>query len=245
VTSLRPRLIAALLTLPLAAVTLAGCTSAGGDADAAAKASAPHSSAPAAAGSAPSAPVTPSHAPTPTAPASAPLSAAQQRQVTYALTYWNNYNSGVYGNDNPNGGDCANFVSQTLIQRGWKMDAAWYNHGQNAMSGAWAYVPSMRNYFIANKARLGLEQLGDADRAKFAAGDVVIFWWQNADGSYSAGPDHVQVIDRLTTGADGKVKVEMASHNNDAQYRDLDNEITVEHPGAKYEVWHLTKDTNS
>ncbi|MCL2514331.1 MAG: amidase domain-containing protein [Microbacteriaceae bacterium] len=247
-TPLRPRLIAALLTLPLAAVTLAGCASGQGSPDAAASAS----SKPVAT-TATSPATTPTASPLPTATASpttsaapaAQLSAAQQRQVDYALTYWKNYNSAVYGNDNPNGGDCANFVSQTLIQRGWKMNGTWYNHGQNQMSGAWAYVPSMLNYFTANAQTLGLVELGDADRAKFAVGDVVMFWWKNANGTYSAGPDHVQVIDRLTTGANGKIKVEMASHNLDYEYRDLDNEITVEHPGAKYVVWHLTKDTNS
>ena len=85
--------------------------------------------------------------------------------------------------------------------------------------------------------------LGPDDRAKYAVGDVVVFWWKNASGGFSAGPDHVQVIDRITS-TGGQVKVEMASHNDDYDYRDLDNEITNEHPGAKFVVWHLTRDTN-
>ncbi|GAA4175148.1 hypothetical protein GCM10022287_20110 [Gryllotalpicola koreensis] len=176
-------------------------------------------------------------------PLNAPMSAAQQRQVDYALKYWKNYNSAVYGNDNPNGGDCANFVSQTLLQRGWKMNSTWFNHGPNAMSSAWAFVPAMNEYFRANASALGLVQLGEKDRAKYAAGDVVMFWWKNASGGYSAAPDHVQVIDRITRSG-GAASVKMASHNVDYEFRDLDDEVTTEHPGAKYIVWHLTRDTN-
>lgn len=228
---------AAALLVPLAVVALAGCAGGShGVAQAAPTASAVQPT------STPTVTATPTARPTPTA-SSAPLSAAQQRQVTYALTYWKNYNTSVYGNDNPNGGDCANFVSQTLIARGWTMNATWYNHGQNAMSGAWAYVPSMYNYFAANEASFGLQQLGMNDRAQYAVGDVVMFWWKNANGTYDSGPDHVQVIDKIThTG--GTIAVEMASHNEDYSYRDLDHEITVEHPGAKFVVWHLTRDTN-
>jgi len=228
---------AAAVLLPLTAVALVGCSAAAQTAPRAA--AVPTASARAT----PSATPTQTPTPTPTA-TSAPLSAAQQRQVTYALTYWKNYNSSVYGNDNPNGGDCANFVSQTLIQRGWKMNSTWYNHGQGAMSSAWAYVPSMLDYFQANASSLGLQELGMTNRSQYAVGDVVMFWWKNADGSYSSGPDHVQVIDKITN-TNGQIKVEMASHNDDVEYRDLDNEITVEHPGAKFVVWHLTRDSNS
>lgn len=244
VTSPRSIRLATAVLAALCVAALAGCASATPKTDAAATAPAKPAAAAQAASPAPSTTApTPTPTPTPTA-SSAPLSAAQQRQVSYALRYWKNYNSAVYGNDNPNGGDCANFVSQTLIQRGWTMNSTWYNHGQGAMSGAWAYVPAMLSYFQANAKALGIVELGEGDRSSYAVGDVVMFWWKNADGSYSTGPDHVQVIDRVTT-TGGKVTVEMASHNDDVEYRDLDHEITVEHPGAKFVVWHLTRDTNS
>jgi hypothetical protein len=123
------------------------------------------------------------------------------------------------------------------------MNAVWFNHGPGAMSSVWAYVPSMYNYFVADGAQLGLTRLGENDRAKYAVGDIVMFWWKNSSGAYSAEPEHVQVIDRIATTA-GKVSVQMASHNTDYQYRDLDDEITHEHPGAKFVVWHLTRNTN-
>jgi hypothetical protein len=230
---------AAVLLIPLAAALLVGCTSTAKPA----AHTAPHAAAVATKRPAPSvSPAASQPLPRPT-PSSAPLSAAQRRQVGYALAYWKHYNSAVYGNDNPNGGDCANFVSQTLLQRGWKMNASWYNRGQDAMSPAWAYVPSMLDYFEANASRLGLREFGMNDRAQYAVGDVVMFWWKNPNGSYNAGPDHVQVIDKITY-TNGRVTVEMASHNEDYEYRDLDHEITVEHPGAKFVVWHLTRDTN-
>jgi hypothetical protein len=39
----------------------------------------------------------------------------------------------------------------------------------------------------------------------------------------------------------GKITIEMAGHNTDTDYRDLDHTITVEHPGATGHFWSLSK----
>lgn len=158
------------------------------------------------------------------------------KQLAYALTYWKNYNTAAYGDLNASGGDCANFVSQTLIARGWKMNGTWYNHESgDDWSPAWGYVPAMDDYFAANAKTLGLVRLDSDQRDKVALGDIGIFDW-DGDGDR----DHVQVVTAIKH-IDGKIKIEFASHNDDYDYRDLDNTLTVQHPGGAMHFWHLTK----
>jgi len=157
-------------------------------------------------------------------------------QLQYALAHWNNYNTAQYGDLNPVGGDCANFVSQTLIARGWQMNDDWYNHdAAGDWSPAWGYVPAMDEYFADNASDLGLQKLSFDQRDQVALGDVAIFDW-DGDGS----PDHVQVVTDIKK-VDGQTKIEMASHNDDYDYRDLDTTITEQHPGATGHFWHLTR----
>lgn len=158
------------------------------------------------------------------------------KQLQYAMTYWQNYNTAQYGDLNSVGGDCANFVSQTLVARGWPMTDEWYNHDAAAdWSPAWGYVPAMDEYFAANAQTLGLQEVGFDQRDKVALGDVAIFDWDN-DGS----PDHVQIVTAIKK-VNGVIKIEMASHNDDGPYRDLDQLITQQHPGATGHFWHLTR----
>jgi hypothetical protein len=158
-------------------------------------------------------------------------------QMQYALEYWQNYNTAVYGDLNPVGGDCANFVSQTLLARGWQMNDDWYNHDAAAdWSPAWGYVPAMDDYFSANAGSLGLQQLGfdQASRADVALGDVAVFFW---NGDTSA--DHTEVVDKIEK-VNGQYKISLASHNDDFAFRDLDETITVAHPNSSGHFWHLT-----
>lgn len=158
------------------------------------------------------------------------------KQLQYAMRYWQNYNTAQYGDLNSVGGDCANFVSQTLVARGWPMTDEWYNHDAAAdWSPAWGYVPAMDEYFAQNAAQLGLQELSFDQRDKVALGDVAIFDWDN-DGS----PDHTQIVTAIKK-VNGVIKIEMASHNDDGPYRDLDELITQQHPGATGHFWHLTR----
>ncbi len=88
-------------------------------------------------------------------PSAAPLeytyeaSTAVDRQMQYLMTYWENYNASEFGDLNSVGGDCANFASQSLLQRGWTMTDDWYNYDAGAdWSGAWGYVPSFESWLI-------------------------------------------------------------------------------------------------
>ncbi|MGO4535209.1 amidase domain-containing protein [Leifsonia sp. 2MCAF36] len=158
------------------------------------------------------------------------------KQLAYALTYWKNYNTAEFGDLNPVGGDCANFVSQTLLARGWQMNAQWYNRDAAAKwSPAWGYVPAMDNYFRANAAQLGLTEYSFDQRDKIKVGDIVMFDWNDNDSL-----DHVQIVSGVQN-VNGKIMIKMAGHNEDSDYRDLDQAITVDHPGGVGHFWSLSK----
>lgn len=158
------------------------------------------------------------------------------KQLAYAMTYWKNYNTAEWGDLNPVGGDCANFVSQTLIARGWTMNDEWYNKNAAAdWSPAWGYVPSMDAYFQQNAAALGLTEYSFDQRDKIKVGDIVMFDWNDNDSL-----DHVQIVSAVEN-VGGQIKIKMVGHNEDTDYRDLDTTITVDHPGAIGHFWSLSK----
>ena len=158
------------------------------------------------------------------------------QQLAYAMAHWNNYNTAQYGDLNPVGGDCANFVSQTLIARGWQMNSEWYNHDAAAdWSPAWGYVPAMDDYFRENASQLGLTEYSFDQRDKIKIGDIVMFDWNDNDSL-----DHVQIVSGVQN-VNGKITIQMVGHNEDTDYRDLDHTITVEHPGAVGHFWSLSK----
>lgn len=158
------------------------------------------------------------------------------KQLAYAMTYWKNYNSAEWGDLNSVGGDCANFVSQSLIARGWTMNDDWYNKNAAAdWSPAWGYVPSMDAYFQQNAAALGLTEYSFDQRDKIKVGDIVMFDWNDNDSL-----DHVQIVSAIEND-NGQIKIKMVGHNEDTDYRDLDTAITVDHPGAIGHFWSLSK----
>jgi len=158
------------------------------------------------------------------------------RQLQYAMTYWEHYNTAEYGDMNSIGGDCANFVSQTLIARGWAQRADWYSRDAGAdHTTTWTYCPSMDPWLIANAGTFGLTRRTLDDRDQVKIGDIVMWDW-NQNGS----PDHVTIVSEVSKDAAGKTLIKSASHNEDGPYRDLDEMITVQHPGGT--AWFHTFD---
>ncbi|PPF70068.1 hypothetical protein C5E16_03930 [Clavibacter michiganensis] len=156
-------------------------------------------------------------------------------QLQYALAHWDSYNLEEYGDFNPSGGDCVNFVSQTLIQRGWEMTSEWHNRGGGSdWTYAWIHVPTFDRWLAANASALGVTRLELADRDRLKVGDIVIFDWNRNDSG-----DHTQIVSAIEPG-DGGTVVKMVGHNLDNDYRDLDETITVEHPGAEVHFWSVS-----
>ncbi|PZF60390.1 hypothetical protein DEI92_08605 [Curtobacterium sp. MCBD17_034] len=161
---------------------------------------------------------------------------AVDRQLQYAMAHWSNYNLAEYGNMNAIGGDCANFVSQTLVARGWQQRDDWYNHDAGAEhSATWTYCPSLDPWLQTNAAAFGLTRRTLDERAKVGVGDIVMWDW-NGNGS----PDHTTIVSEVFPKPDGTVLIKSASHNEDGPYRDLDEMLTVQHPGGT--AWFHTFD---
>ncbi|WP_139200582.1 amidase domain-containing protein [Curtobacterium sp. MMLR14_010] len=161
---------------------------------------------------------------------------AVDRQLEYAMRHWKDYNLAEYGTMNPIGGDCANYVNQTLIARGWKQRDDWYNRsGGAAHSATWTYCPTMDPWLDANAATFGLTRRSLDERDKVKVGDIVFFDWNHNDS-----PDHTTIVSEVFTEPDGTIRIKSASHNQDGPYRDLDEMITVQHPGGT--AWFHTFD---
>jgi hypothetical protein len=145
-------------------------------------------------------------------------------QMQYAFVHWQDYNDEVWGTFPDN--DCGNFVNQTLIARGWVQTDEWYSEWNTTgdFSDSWARGPAMDAWFASQTDRATRLSLEQRDQVK--VGDVVMFDWDPAGEN---GVDHTMLVSKVdpATGA-----ISLAGHTIDAQYRDLDQAITVENPGA-------------
>lgn len=158
------------------------------------------------------------------------------RQLEYAMAHWKDYNLAEYGTMNPIGGDCANYVSQTLIARGWEQRSDWYNRDAGAAhSATWTYCPTMDPWLSTNAAEFGLTRRSLDERDKVKVGDIVFYDWND-----NQSPDHTTIVSEVFTEPDGTIRIKSASHNQDGPYRDLDEMITVQHPGGT--AWFHTFD---
>ncbi|WKK72082.1 amidase domain-containing protein [Rathayibacter oskolensis] len=130
-------------------------------------------------------------------------------QLDYLETYWSDYNSAQYGVIS--GNDCVNFASQSLIARGWTMDAEWSYSSTGGYSSAWASSTAFNSYLAAHPERA--TALSDAQRDQVEVGDVVQFDW---DGS--GDWDHTGIV----TSVDGDT-ILYSSHTVDNFDQSIDS----------------------
>ncbi|RWZ52862.1 CHAP domain-containing protein [Labedella phragmitis] len=149
------------------------------------------------------------------------------KQLGYALTHWQDYNP-EFGDYNPSGGDCANFVSQTLLARGWKMNDTWSNRNAQGTK-TWVYAPSLEDW-LASDSGPNLTRLDDSQRDQLKLGDIAFFDW-NGNGN----PDHVMIVSDIVQGENG-LQIKVAGHNENRDFRDIDEAITIDHPNST--VWY-------
>ena len=154
------------------------------------------------------------------------VQSAVDRQMEYAFAHWNDYNLEQYGDFNEWGGDCINFVSQTLVARGWQPTDEWFNDAQEDWAPAFVHVPSF-DAWLREHPEYGATTLTLDQRDQVKIGDVVLFDWEG-DGSL----DHAQVVSRVTTLADGSIRIGMVGHNLDSEYRDLDQALSADGQGG-------------
>ncbi|QAY72369.1 CHAP domain-containing protein [Agromyces protaetiae] len=135
-------------------------------------------------------------------------------QVGYILAHWSNYNAGQY----PviDGYDCANFASQSLIERGWTMDGGWfYDANTGATSPSWTSSTAMRDWLYSRPDLA--TALDDSQRAQVKVGDIAQFDWDD-----SGDRDHTAIVTRVDHNPDGSTKVWVGSHTKDVDYWDVD-----------------------
>ncbi len=162
------------------------------------------------------------------------VTSAVAQQLNYAVTYWDDYNLAGYGDFNPWGGDCQNFVSQTLVARGWEPNEEWFNDAQVDWTSAFVHVPSFDEY-LRDHPELGAVTVPIDERDGIKLGDLVMYDW-DSDGSL----DHVEIVARIEHTAGGRISIATLGHSDiDSWYRDLDHAITVEYPKATAYFWSI------
>jgi hypothetical protein len=155
-------------------------------------------------------------------------------QMSYAFTYWQDYNLAEWGEFPDN--DCGNFVNQTMLARGWTQNADWYS--DYATTGDYTYSWIRGNPMDAYyDSRPDTTRYEFTDRSQLKIGDVVMLDW---DPQNDNGVDHTQVISKVTHNADGTISIAMVGHTLDSTYRDLDNAVTVEKPGGTAHFYSIS-----
>ncbi len=150
-------------------------------------------------------------------------------QTNYVLAHWRNYNSAAYGVIP--GNDCVNFVSQSLIARGWTKDPEWFfNPATFEYSAAWVSSTAFAAYLTAHPERA--TALTDTQRALVKVGDVVQFDWD-----LSGDRDHTGIVTRVAKTGAG-VQIYYASHTTDADFKSVDESLAS--AGGTVSYWSIS-----
>ena len=143
----------------------------------------------------------------------------------YAEKYWQNYNT-AYRHYNSDGGDCTNFLSQSLYAGGWKQvtnSAAdygtWYSKKKTADSDTWVGVNEWSWFTQTTRRTTAL-----ANAYQMDVGDVL-----QIDFDKDGSKDHSM----LTTYRSASGVPYMTYHSNDTYRRSLSSVIAA-NPNAAY-----------
>jgi hypothetical protein len=119
-------------------------------------------------------------------------------QIEYAKSYYKNPNKEIFGD--LGGTDCVNFVSQTLLARGWNLNRDWtYKDGY---SRAWISSTGFRDY-LRTHPEIATEVTWD-QRTEVQVGDVAQFDWDN-----SGDRDHTAIV----SGFNDQGEILLSSHS--------------------------------
>ena len=170
------------------------------------------------------------HADTPTPTAPIGLAPQVQKQYDFVAANWNSKSSPRFGY--LSGTDCANWASQSLLQRGLKQSGKWRGRASRTIPAtrAWISSTAMHDYFLAsNRAVL----LTDAQRDQVAIGDIVQFDWWN-----KGAQEHTGIVTRIDQTPTG-IKIYYASHTAAGMWWSVDRSIKTVYPGATATYLHI------
>jgi len=145
-------------------------------------------------------------------------------QIEYAKSYYKNPNKESFGD--LGGTDCVNFVSQTLLARGWSLNKDWtYKDGY---SRAWISSTGFSDY-LRTHPELATELTWD-ERSKVQTGDVVQFDWDN-----SGDRDHTAIV----SGFNDQGEILLSSHSPSAFDWSITEAIAEHGDPTRVYFWRL------
>ncbi|MEV7613367.1 amidase domain-containing protein [Streptomyces sp. NPDC089799] len=142
----------------------------------------------------------------------------------YAEKYWKNYNPS-YRKFNDVGGDCTNFISQSLRAGGWKNDTGWYKSYKNwwynsaNQTTSWVNVNYWASFALYSKRTHNLSNV-----YYLGVGDIL-----QMDFSGNGSKDHSMI----TTYRSSRGVPYLTYHSNNT-YRKSVASIVAQNPRAKY-----------
>jgi hypothetical protein len=150
-------------------------------------------------------------------------------QISYAEKHYKSPNKEVFGD--LGGTDCVNFVSQTLLSRGWKLNPDWTYKPE--YSRAWISSTGFHDY-LKTKPELATE-LTWKDRDLIEVGDIVQFDWDN-----SGDRDHTAIISGIQV-TNGKRELLHTSHSPAAFDWPITDLLAEQDDRTQVYFWKLSK----
>ena len=149
------------------------------------------------------------------------------KQIEYAKAHYKSPNKEVFGDLGST--DCVNFVSQTLLNRGWGLNKDWTYKG--GYSRAWISSTGFRDYL---REHPGLaSEISWKNRPKVSVGDVVQFDWDN-----SGDRDHTAIVSGFTF-IKGKKELLLSSHSPAAFDWPISEAIAEHGEPTQVYFWHI------
>lgn len=153
-------------------------------------------------------------------------------EIAYAKAHYKKPNTAKFGD--LHGTDCVNFVSQTLLARGWKMNGDWSVSSDLLgmhYSRPWISSTGFHDY-LATHPELATALTWE-QRDKVAVGDVVQFDWDA-----SGDRDHTAIVSGIL--GTGTNRVLLLSSHSPAAFDWPITDALAEHGSAtQVYFWHL------
>jgi len=148
---------------------------------------------------------------------------AVNAQLSYVDAHWRT-------RENPNylyipDFDCANFVSQTLVARGFRQNYRW-NQIKRVPTHAFISSTALKAYLLTLP---GVHEVSSLSPNKVKLGDIAMFDWDR-----SGDTDHVGIVNYIQRRPDGSLKIYIAQHTMHRYFRSVSWAVQVNHPNANY-----------
>jgi hypothetical protein len=150
-------------------------------------------------------------------------------QLDYAENYYKSPNKETFGD--LGGTDCVNFVSQTLLSRGWKLNPKWTYTPE--FTRPWISSTGFREYLLT-QPELATELLWK-DRDLVQVGDVVQFDWDN-----SGDRDHTAIVSGIQL-TNGKREILISSHSPASFDWSITEQLAEQDDRAQVYFWQLAE----